>query len=237
MDDLEFRRQLYADPHTSDEAILGAAANDPSKQQFIDELRQLEYRIQSTVHAVPVPDGLAHKLIFRQSIESHNKSQRRGRFHLALAASIAFVAGLTLTMVNQQPNSSDFATIALGHIHHEAEYTNKANDHVALSDVNAKLASFGGEITEDFSRIYFANYCLFEKQKSLHLVVGDGNDRYTVFITRRQGNEEFRPNFEDSEYIGQAWQTKEGNVVIISDKSQNYEKGMNKVREKLLFSI
>ncbi|MCY7295875.1 DUF3379 family protein [Alteromonas sp. a30] len=238
MDDLEFRRKLYAEPYTSDEAILGAAADDPSKQQFIDELKQLENRIQSTVHAVPVPDGLAHKLIFRQSIESHSKKQRRGRFHLALAASIAFVAGLTLTMVNQQPEKSDFAAIALGHIHHEQEYTNSANEHVDLNDVNAKLASFGGEIKDDFSHIYFANYCLFEKQKSLHLVVGgEGDDRYTVFIMPRGENEDFVPSFEDENFVGKAWQTKDANVVVISEKTHPYEKGMEKVKENLVFSI
>lgn len=238
MDDLEFRRKVYADPHTNDESVLDAATNDPSKQQFIDELKHLDNKVQSTVHAVPVPDGLAHKLIFRQSIESHNQQRRRGRFHIALAASVAFVAGLTLTMMNnQEPEMSNFASIALGHVHHEADYAERANDEVTLPEVNAKLASFGGEIKDKFSRIYFANYCLFEKQKSLHLVLGDGDDKYTVFITPRDDAENFEPYFEDDQYIGRAWQTNEVNLVVISEKSRKYEKSMDSVRDKLLFSI
>ena len=34
MDELEFRRILYADPNTTDEKVLAAIADDPKKQAF-----------------------------------------------------------------------------------------------------------------------------------------------------------------------------------------------------------
>ena len=210
MDDLEFRREVYANPHNNDKSLLEAAANDPAKQQFIDELKQLDEKVQNALD-IPVPDGMAHRLILRQSIESHNQQKRRSRIHIALAASIAFVFGLSFTFL-QQPSSTELGTTALSHMYHEASYTVGADGDLQIADVNAKLATFGAKIAEPFTRIYFANYCLFEKQKSLHLVVGDGNDRYTIFITPKDGNEVFESSFEDENFVGRAWQAENVNM-------------------------
>ena len=42
MDELEFRRILYADPNCTDKEVLAAIASDPKKQEFYKELKQLE---------------------------------------------------------------------------------------------------------------------------------------------------------------------------------------------------
>jgi hypothetical protein len=34
MDELEFRRTLYADPNCTDDGVLAAIADDPKKQEF-----------------------------------------------------------------------------------------------------------------------------------------------------------------------------------------------------------
>lgn len=239
MDDLEFRREVYANPYSNDKSLLEAAANDPAKQQFIDELKQLDGKVQDALD-VPVPDGLAHRLILRQSIESHNQQKRRSRIHIALAASIAFVFGLSFTFLQTQPSMTGLSNTALNHMYHEASYTLGADGDLRVADVNAKLATFGGKIAEPFTRIYFANYCLFEKQKSLHLIVGDGDERYTVFITPIDENEVFEPYFEDEKYIGRAWQAENVNLVVLVEKSIKSTKEsieMNSVRDKLIFSI
>ncbi len=236
MDDLEFRREVYANPHSKDKSLLEAAASDPAKQQFIDELKQLDGKLHDAIN-VPVPDGLAHRLILRQSIESHNQQRRSNRIHIALAASIAFAAGLSFTVLQQPPVATELSAIALGHMYNEAEYTIDAKGDLQLSEVNAKLSTFGAKITEPFSRVYFANYCLFEKQKSLHLVLGDGKDRFTVFVTPTDENEVFQPYFEDEIYIGRAWQSNGINLVVLEEKTSKNTQDMESVREKLIFSI
>ena len=238
MDELEFRRQVYADPNSKDPALLEAAANDTAKQQFWDDMKKANGKIESALD-IPVPDDLAHKLILRQSIESHNSNQRRHtKLHLALAASVAFiVGGISFSMFNQSPAFADIGDVALRHMYHEADYAMSIDDDVALNEVNAKLASFGGEITEPFSKIYFANYCLFDKQRSLHLVLGNGKDKFTVFITPKDDNEIFQPHFEDDNYIGRAWQTDKINVVVLAEKAKPTQQSMDEVRAKMLFSI
>ncbi|UAA40101.1 DUF3379 domain-containing protein [Paraneptunicella aestuarii] len=236
MDDLEFRRQVYADPGSKDPALLEAATQDPAKQQFWDEMKSMNSDIENALD-VPVPSELAHRLILRQSIESHNRDRSRNRMHIALAASVAFVIGLSFTLFNRQPTIYELSDVALRHMYHEADYALSVDDNVPLADVNAKLASFGGELKEPFSRVYFASYCLFDKQRSLHLVLGNGADKFTVFITPKEDNEIFTGHFEDENYFGRAWQTSKMNVVVLAEKAKPTEQSMDEVRGKMLFSI
>jgi len=46
MDELEFRRTLYADPYCKDDKVLAAIAGDPKKQVFCKELKQLDKNMQ-----------------------------------------------------------------------------------------------------------------------------------------------------------------------------------------------
>ena len=67
MDDLEFRRKLYADPNCTDEDVLAAIASDPQKLAFYSELKQLDKNMHQA-SKVKVPDDLVHKLILRQTM-------------------------------------------------------------------------------------------------------------------------------------------------------------------------
>lgn len=236
MDDLEFRRRVYAQPAKNDQSILDAAAQDPAKQQFLDELKELDGKISSAVD-VSVPDGLAHKLILRQSLESHQQQKRNSRLHIALAASVAFAVGLSFTYLQSSPQSLHISTNALNHMYHEIEYTSSADENLELSAVNAKLASFGGKLREPFERIFFANYCYFEKNKSLHIVLAEGDKKYTVFVTPRSKDEVFQAEFEDDNFYGKAWQTKDVNVVVLAEKDQALAPVVEKIRDNMYFSI
>ena len=171
MDDLQFRRTIYADPHCTDEDVRQAAAEDPAKQEFWNELKQLESSIQQ-VSKVDVPEGLAERLILRQTMQRHNKQKQRTRVHLALAASVAFVFGVSFTLWQQQ-SGIDLGKHALAHVYHEADgFALKVDGDVGLTQVNAKLAKMGAQISENIGRIYFANFCNFDGVRSFPY--GDG---------------------------------------------------------------
>ena len=55
MDELEFRRTLYADPYCKDDKVLAAIAGDPKKQVFCKELKQLDKNMQQASQ-VKIPD-------------------------------------------------------------------------------------------------------------------------------------------------------------------------------------
>ena len=90
MDDLQYRRRIYADPKCQDEDMLAAQQADPAKKEFAQELNQLDEKLKQAMK-VPVPDGLCEKLILRQTLASHQQKKRKSRVHLALAASVAII--------------------------------------------------------------------------------------------------------------------------------------------------
>ena len=180
MDELEFRRTLYADPNCADEKIKQAISDDPKKRAFYNELKQLDKRMHQASQ-VKVPDDLVHKLIMRQTMQTHKESKVRNRIQLAMAASIAFVVGVTFTMW-QQSNLLDLSKQAIAHVHHEGNYALGAQGNISLQQVNAKLAQFGGEFTEELGQVYYANFCDFENVRSLHMVMQGENGKISVFV-------------------------------------------------------
>ena len=71
MDDLQFRRSMYADPKSADKAMQEAINEDHAKQRFAKELEILDDKILAAMK-VPVPDDLYDRLILRQTMVSHH---------------------------------------------------------------------------------------------------------------------------------------------------------------------
>ncbi|MEM0910096.1 MAG: DUF3379 family protein, partial [Pseudomonadota bacterium] len=91
MDELAFRRTLYADPHTKDIDVVMQARQDPKKLAFWDELKTLDNDIALALR-VDVPENLAQKLLLRQSINIESKERARKPWYWAMAATVALAA-------------------------------------------------------------------------------------------------------------------------------------------------
>lgn len=234
MDELEFRRRIYADPNCKDENVKHAANEDPARLDFWNELKNLDSKMQQASQ-VKVPDDFAHKLILRQSMDSHRKSKQRNRIHLALAASIAFVFGVSFTMLQQQSQIS-LSEHALAHVYHEGAYALEAKEDISLQQLNAKLARFGGELSENVGQIFYANFCDFENIQSLHLVMQGEQGRVSVFVVPH--SEEYSPDgsFGDGMLKGDSVYFSRASVMIVGEQSQDIEQIKGKLKEKLQFS-
>jgi hypothetical protein len=234
MDELEFRRILYADPNTTDEKVLAAIADDPKKQAFYRELKQLDKSMYQASQ-VKVPGDLVHKLILRQTMQSHKSSKVRNRIQLAMAASVAFVVGVGFTMW-QQNNLLDLSKQAIAHVHYEGGYALDAQENVSLQQVNAKLAKFGGEFSEDIGRVYYANFCDFENVRSLHMVVEGENGKVSVFVVPHDRSHLAEGSSHDKKYNSQAIDLKRASIIVVGEKGANVSKMKEQLNKKIKFS-
>jgi hypothetical protein len=234
MDDLEFRRTLYADPNSTDERVLAAIAGDPKKQEFYKELKQLDKKMHQASQ-VKVPDDLVHKLILRQTMQSHKSSKARNRIQLAMAASVAFVVGVSFTMW-QQNNFLDLSKQAIANVHYEGGYALDAQENVSLQQVNAKLAKFGGEFSEDFGRVYYANFCDFENVRSLHMVVEGENGKVSVFVVPHDDTHRAEGSSRDTRYNSQAIDLKRASIIVVGEEGANISKMQEQLNKKIHFS-
>ncbi|XLP08374.1 DUF3379 family protein [Alteromonas marina] len=233
MDELEFRRRIYADPETTDSDVVEAAKEDESKRNFWNEQKQLDKQLKQALK-VDVPEDLASKLIWQQSTDEFNRYKRRSRWYLAMAASVAFTVGIALTMWYHQPLS--IGGQALAHMQYaEMEHAHSLLP-VDLNIVNAKLASFGGSFSEMLDGVEVANYCHLSTVRSLHLIVDTPQGKMSIFVVPERGDVSVPSRFGDSQYHGESIKMQRANVMIVGDKNADLSEMKKAISERMQFS-
>ncbi len=241
MDDLQFRRGIYADPHNNDETfseeMLAAINADSSKQQFSKEIKQLDDKIAQAMN-VEVPDDLVNKLILRQTLVSHQQQKRKSRIHLAMAASVAFALGLTLNFMQFSSAYNSLGDYALAHVYHEENhFDNNAEAKVSLASLNQKMASFDGSFISSLGQLIAVDYCRFDSMKSLHLVFQGKTDIVTVFIVPHNKDLSFDANFNDDKLSGSSQHFNKANIIVVADKNESLQDWKNVINDNIQWSI
>lgn len=231
MDDLEFRRQIFAEPHSREQDLLDAKASDPAKQQLGRDLELLDEKIKLALN-VPVPENLSEKLILRQTLQSHQQEKRKKRVHLALAASVALTFGLLL---NQFLFTSAYSTLgehAIAHVEHEY-FSNDSDSFVTLAGLNNKMADFDGYFAANVGNVISAEFCWFDGIRSLHLVFQGETSPITVFIVPKTDELRFTSEFSNSTLKGKSQQFQQANVVVVGEKSEQVERFQKQVAQNI----
>ena len=234
MDDLEFRRRVFANPNTTDQDVNNAAKADEEKARLKASLQSLDSKLSQAVK-VPVPDDLAYKLIWQQATEDFNRHKRRSNWMVAMAASVAFMVGITATMLYQaQPHN--LSNDALAHVRYAELELPHSNVDVDMQQVNAKLAGFGGHFTQSLGNVTVANYCTLNTTQSLHLILDTEQGQMSVFIVPHRDNLDMPANFADDKFHGESWALQKANIMVVGDKNANLEPMMEKVKQSINFS-
>ena len=237
MDDLQFRRSIYADPQCKDDEIINAQASDPAKQKFAKEIEQLDQQILNALK-IPVPDEMCQKLILRQALDSHQQQKKKKKVHLALAASVAFVMGLTINFLQFSSAYTNIGDYAFAHTVHEAHHFSNTDDPtVSLASLNKKMASFNGNFSSKLGELIFADYCRFDGMKSLHLVYKGNNAPVNVYIMPNNDDLEFISSFSNTELNGRSLQFKNTNIIVVSDKTESIQQWQQDIKSNVTWSI
>ena len=233
MDDLEFRRRIYADPETTDSDLIAAANADEKKRSFWHEQKQMDKKLKQALK-VEVPDDLASKLIWQQSADEFNRYKKRSRWYMAVAASVAFTIGISITLWNQ--DSVDLSGQALAHM----QYAEVEEAHsllpVDLNMVNAKLASFGASFSDMIEGIEVANYCHLNTVRSLHLIIDTPQGKMSVFVVPKDEHMELPSYFEDSHFHGESIKMRQANVIVVGDKRADLTEMKEAVAKRMQFT-
>lgn len=73
MDELEFRRRLFADPNDKD--VIAQADTDPAKQRLVKEMQDFDATLHSALD-ISVPDDLAQKILAKQQADTETSSKQ-----------------------------------------------------------------------------------------------------------------------------------------------------------------
>lgn len=233
MDELEFRRRVYANPDTTDPDVIDAAKQDASKRAFWSEQKKLDRELKQAVK-VPVPDDLAHKLIWQQSADEFARHKRRSRWYIALAASVAFTIGLSFTLITQP--SVSLGNQVLAHMVHANDEQAHSVLPVDLHQVNAKLASFGASFTDMIGDVKVANYCHLDTVRSLHLILDTEQGKMSVFIVPKRNDLTLPHDFSDDRYRGRGIEMQRASIMVVGDKHADLSPILTSVQQRIQFS-
>ncbi|MDD8059265.1 MULTISPECIES: DUF3379 domain-containing protein [Shewanella] len=224
MDDLQFRRQAYGDPNNQSDDFLAHLAENEDDAKFVKDLKAFDQKLTQALK-IDVPEDLADKLLLRQQLNLHQQTKKRGRYMMAMAASVAFVVGVSFSMLRFTP--VNLSENSLAHVHHETKALIMEQD-IGFNDVNFKLASIKGLSDSKFikqpGRVFYTAYCDFQGVKSLHLVMADelGN-KVTLFIVPAENRVVLEEAFADNQYKGQSFQTADAYMVLVGEPASDLD--------------
>ena len=226
MDDLEFRRKVFSDPNSQDPDFLNAVNEDQGRQNTLNDLKAFDDKIFNALN-VDVPDRLAENLILRQELKQHHADKRKTGFMIAMAASVAFVAGIAFTLLRNAP--VDLAEHAIAHVYHE-DQAMFADQSIGFDQVNKQLVSLvnmkGAHFTQQPGEVYYSTYCDFQGVRSLHMVMQGKGGKVTLFIVPEEKRMQVEKSFADKNYKGMTFKKDGAYMVLVGeDKADlNYVK-------------
>lgn len=232
MDDLTFRRTIYAEPFTKDPDVIDAAAKDPKKQAFWNDIKRMEKQLQAAMD-ITVPENLAEKLILRQSLSEHKQASQKRPWYLAIAASVVFASVLTIGMLNT--TSTKLSDDVFAHMSHVNAEIMKGTA-VDSDSINNKLATFNGQVNGDLGEVVSANYCYLDKIKSLHLIIRGENGLMSLFVVPDSISESLSDTFSNATYQGASFLLESAKVIVVAQNKSDVELLKQRAQTAMHFS-
>ena len=229
MDELEFRRRIMSDPKHRDEDINAAISANEQNSQFADEILDLDKRIAKAM-SVDVPDDLADRILFNQtsSVENNVVRPNFARKAMAMAASVAFVAGILVGQLNWgnlvvSPAQASLANTAMKHVVDEKPFVAHLDEQVESAQINAKMMPFDHQLSETFPyHVYYLNHCGFGKSNALHMVFQGEKGKVTLFLTGIASDKAV--NFEEDGMTGIVEPMGNTSLILVGEEGENVTK-------------
>lgn len=219
MDDLEYRRRLFANPHDREPDFLAAKKDSSSNQSLTGELEHLDSLIDQALR-VDVPEELVDKILFKQT-SAACREHRKSRFHFAMAASFVFALGVMIGLINNvvlpvADPITNMAQVALKHYYSEAPFAHKQNENASLQQVNVKLAAFDNILKDVLpGEITYINFCGFNDKRAVHIVLKSDTDKYVnIFVVPQSSSDMVRYSDGNMEAISLPAANKNTLIVV-----------------------
>jgi len=223
MDDILFRHTATATPNEKSEKFLQRLADSDSDKAFVKQAKQFDADLQALLK-IDLPDDLSDKILLEQSFVLENERRTSGRWHIAIAASIAFIIGISLPLLNNfNPSPLDIGEVAMQHVKAEYYFTAQSNERADLKMVNAKLARYGAKAHDELGDVTYVNYCNFKGTPALHMVMQGEKGQITVFVVPGDANFIETEKFNNQHLKGITEKMGNSNVVIVGERDESLQ--------------
>lgn len=219
MDDLEFRRRAFADPESRDREFIDKINQSKDNRQLIDDLQQFNQQIKQAVE-IPVPEGLADKIILNQALGEHRRQNNFLRYLFSPIAGVAVVlaALLALVPILLQPA---LPQLVFDHIYHELDHLDDQQDR-NLEQVNQILMSFGGHFKQDIGKVNYLGRCNIGKYDGIHMVLAGEKGPVTIMMMSNVKLDQSQ-SIADQRFHGQIQPTPKGAYAIVAERDESLD--------------
>lgn len=264
MDELEFRKRVYANPKDLDEEVLEAARSNPDYQKILDETLTLEDSLAPLLKNPAAPEDLIAQLLSipeEDELESEvvptvnsNVSPIRARKqnffqYYAVAASLVLAVGVIFLIGNNRgPSPADiaFGNELLEHLHIDNveidDITNGIEYAVLdLDEVNFSMANAGTRLLkpneEQNYEVRSAKPCeIIPAYESAHLVLEGSHGAVSVIVINNQPVEvEF--DISDERFAGIILPMEQGNMILVGEKNEDLNRHASMFSENVQWII
>jgi hypothetical protein len=163
MDCLSYRRIKLAAPQDASQEIIAHAGGCRECAAFTRQLETFEQELHTTLH-VPVPEGLAEKIILRRG-----KRQWFRAAWLPVAAAVVITVAALVTF-NTLPSRDSFAQQFVDHVLSEPNVVG-ANADVEPNALKLAFARFGGQLQSEIGDVQYVEQCKIGGVDSTHVQI------------------------------------------------------------------
>lgn len=230
MNCLDVHRRLTTDPKDADPVLTRHVAECATCGAFAGRVAAFEAKLHEVIK-VPVPEGLASRVILRQSLGERRTWRGSARW-LAMAASVFVAAGAAGVLWFARPAPLD--EVVLAHIDHEPAAVRERRN-VQLAQLNDVLRSFHAKATGDIGQIHYVSACPMRKKWGAHVVLQGQKGPVTVFFMPGEFVKDRR--LIHGNRHGVIVPTTNGSMAIIGSEDESYEALEQRLRAAIRFSI
>jgi hypothetical protein len=204
---IEFRRLAQADPHHLTPPAREHLENCGACRAFVARQRETDEALSDALNAVPVPDGLAERILLETS-----QAPRTPWTQWALAASVVMGLALALLLPWLRADTA-LARAALAHVEEEPQ-TLSAQQRVAADEIGQALASVGAHLHGDIGQVTYLGSCPLPGGEGKHLVVTSPLGRYSLILMPAPSTR--RGRAEDGTHAAVAKPAARGTYAIVA---------------------
>ncbi len=182
MNCIDVHRKLATEPNSRDDAINAHLQTCSACTKFAESIEQLDRSIHDAAN-ITVPDGLAERILLKQSFKQQ-RQLRTNRFKFyAVAASVLLLFGLSLNLhyLPWQKNALSLGDIAINHVTQEMYHLTK-NNNIQLAKLNHVLQPFNIKLNKPIGSIIYAGACPIQNSRGVHIVLRTKNETATLLV-------------------------------------------------------
>ena len=219
MNCLAFRRQLAVDPATRDAAFAAHREQCPGCAEAYARAEAFEQSLRRAL-AVPVPEGLAERVLLRQTTDRRVAGRGAGSRWLALAAAVVLSLGAGV-FGYRYLGQRDLGEMSVAHLPHEPQALT-ARAEVPAAEVRQAFASYQVALAAAPQPVSYVRNCRVGVNHAVHMVVQRDEGPVTVmyFADRHEAG---RSEFRRAGMMGRAVPMAQGTLVLLAAQQRSFD--------------